>query len=217
MNDFLYTYGENIFSQNGEDGINQKLFQYLEIKSGVVLEIGAWDGFHCSNCANFWSKDKNFKAVLIESTNRLNKNNLELEYENIECFNELVGSENSLESILDKSKFKVTNSNFVLASIDVDGPDLEVTESLGKYKPKILILEPNGDIIEKRNPEGVSLKEWIDWSEKNGYSFIGMSGFVGQFSGNLYFVRDDLKDKFPITKLDWDKRGILKGGGIVYE
>lgn len=217
MNDFLYFYGENEYSQNGEDGINRKLFEYLKIKSGVVLDIGAWDGFHFSNCANLWSNNKNFKAILIESTNRLNKNHLESEYENIECFNELVSIENSLENIINKSKFKVTNLNFVLASIDVDGPDLEVVESLGKYKPKILILEPNGDIIHKKNPVGVTVKEWIDWSEKNGYSFIGMSGVVGKFSGNLYFVRDDLKYKFPITKFDWDKRGVLKEGGIVYE
>lgn len=217
MNDFLYFYGENVYSQNGEDGINKKLFEYLNIKSGILLDIGAWDGFHFSNCANLWSNNKNFKSVLIESTNRLNKNYLESKHENIECFNELVSTENSLEIILDKSKFKITNSNFVLASIDVDGPDLEVVESLGKYKPKILILESNGDIIDKKNPVGVSIKEWIEWSEKNGYSFIGMSGILGKFSGNLYLVRDDLKDKFPITRLDWDKRGVLGEGGIVYE
>ena len=83
------------------------------------------------------------------------------------------------EKIIDGSKFEVTNENFVLASIDVDGDDLNVCKSLGKYKPIILIVEPNGNLIEKINPEGWTIKELVDWGSGFGYEFIGTSGHVG--------------------------------------
>jgi hypothetical protein len=223
MDELLYEYGYDVFSSCGEDGINQKLFEHLKIKSGIVLEIGAWDGFYCSNCANVWSKDKNFKGILVEATNRLNKENLESQYENIECFNVRVDNENTLEKIIDDSKFEVKNSNFVLCSIDVDGPDLEVVNSLGKYKPKILILECNGCFVEKTNPIGMTMQEWVCWGNENNYEFIGMSGVVDKYAGNMYFIRSDLKKKFKVTNLDWKKRGILlsldneRRYGVVYE
>ena len=43
MNDFLYTYSEDSYSENGEDGINKKILEHLGISEGVILEIGAWD------------------------------------------------------------------------------------------------------------------------------------------------------------------------------
>lgn len=215
MNKFLYEYSTDVFSQNGEDGINKEIFEHLGITSGIVLEIGACDGFLYSNTANLWSKNDNYKSILIESKESFNLLSLESKYENVNCFIAKVNRENSLEKIIDGCKFDVNNENFVLASIDVDGPDLEVTESLGKYKPKVLILESNGCYIEKTNPNGVTIFEWISWAEENSYEFIGMSGFLGKHPGNMYFVRKDLKKYFKITKKDWKHRGILLFGGVI--
>jgi len=117
--------------------------------------------------------------------------------------------------MLDKSKFEINNTNFVLASIDIDGDDLNITKSLGKYKPIILIVEPNGDVIEKRNPEGSSIEELVKMGLDLGYEFIGMSGYPGKQSGNVYLIREDFKDLFPITKLPWIKRGIITTGGVI--
>jgi hypothetical protein len=217
MNNYLYSYSKNVYSQNGEDGINEKLFERININEGIVLEIGAWDGYALSNCANLWSKNEKYQAILIESTNRLNGEQLENEFKNVDCYNEMVSLENSLEKIIDRSKFEVTNENFVLASIDVDGDDLNIATSLGKYKPIIMILEPNGNIVEKINPEGVTVKEWIDYGLEVGYTFIGMSGFLNIGAGNVYFIRDDYKSEFTITELPWEKRGVLTTGGKSYE
>jgi len=35
---------KNVYSQNGEDGVIEKIFKDLEIIDGVVCEFGAWDG-----------------------------------------------------------------------------------------------------------------------------------------------------------------------------
>ena len=127
MIDYLYNYSNNVYSANGEDGINQKIIDHLKIENGVVLEIGAWDGFFDSNCANLWSNGSH-NGILIEATNRLDVEKLESKYDNINCFIEMISSDNTLEDIIDKCKFEVNNDNFVLASIDVDGDDLNVLE-----------------------------------------------------------------------------------------
>ena len=61
----LYEYSSNVFSQFGEDGITKNILEFLNIDSGIVLEIGAWNGFYLSNTANLWSKNENFKAILL--------------------------------------------------------------------------------------------------------------------------------------------------------
>ena len=133
MIDLLYNHSSNVYSANGEDGINEYILKHLGLDSGVVLEIGAWDGFFDSNCANLWS-DGSYNGILIEATSKLNISDLESRYDNINCYRELISSTNTLEDVIDKCKFDVDENNFVLASIDVDGDDLNVAKSLGKYK-----------------------------------------------------------------------------------
>jgi len=228
MMEFLYNYSKNVYSQHGEDGITEVLFEHLGITEGYMLEIGAWDGFYLSNTANLWSNSKHYKSILIEPfinhkteppKPRLNKEKLELEYENVQCFIESASLENTLESIISKSKFKVTNDNFVLASIDIDGDDLIVTRSLGKYKPIILIIEPNGGIYDRKyhNQPGSTVNELVEFGEEIGYELIGMSGELHRESGNLYFVRNDFKSKFDICKNHWTERGLLLEHGMPIE
>ena len=236
MMEFLYNHSKNVYSQHGEDGINKFLFEYLDITEGYMLEIGAWDGFYLSNTANLWSKNKNFKSILIEPflnqkvappKPRLNKEKLELEYSNVQCFVEAASLENTLESIIDKSRFKVTNDNFVLASIDIDGDDLIVTRSLGKYKPIILIIEPNGGIYDRKyhNQGGSTVEELVNFGKEIGYELIGQSGESNDGSpppykfdsGNLYFIRNDFKSKFEVCKNHWTERGLLLEDGVPIE
>jgi len=225
--EFLYNYSKNVYSQNGEDGINKFLFEYLDITEGYMLEIGAWDGFYLSNTANLWSNSKHYKSILIEPfinhkgppKPRLNKEKLETEYENVDCFVEAASLTNTLESIINRSKFEVTNDNFVLASIDIDGDDLLVTRSLGRYKPILLIIEPNGGIYDRKyhNQPGSTVNELVEFGEEIGYELIGMSGELHRESGNLYFIRDDFKSKFDICKNHWTERGLLLEDGIPIE
>ena len=207
----LYEYSSNVFSQFGEDGITKNILEFLNIDSGIVLEIGAWNGFYLSNTANLWSKNKNFKAILLEAADTMNPEELNNKYPNVDSFKVFASSENSLEKLIDNCKFDVTNENFVLASIDIDGDDFNVTKSLGKYKPIILIVEPNGNVVERENwvnPNGATVKELVDLGLEMGYDFIGMSGTPNVLSGNVYLIRKDFSDLFPITKLPWDERGI---------
>jgi len=209
----------NVSSQNGEDGINKKLLEFLDIKEGILLEIGASDGFWFSNTANLWKNNIDFKSILIECSAKLHKESLEKQYKNIECFpNECASLDNPLEKIIEKSRFTVTNDNFILASIDIDGDDLNVARSLHKYKPKILIIEPNGNIKEKTNKQGTTVLEYVTYfeTENNGYTFLGMSGSPDHPYGNCYFIRNDLKNMFEITQDPWEKRGVVSSTNEIY-
>ena len=48
----LNNFSKSIFSQSGEDGILEKLFDVLNIKNGWCCEFGAGDGFNISNTLN---------------------------------------------------------------------------------------------------------------------------------------------------------------------
>ena len=127
---------KNIFSQNGEDGIIEKLFEDLEINGGTLCEFGAWDGIYLSNISNLYLYNRNYNAILIESDiNRANEC-IELlkNYDNVEVHQRLISpdinSDNSIDNVLSKSSFDLNDDNFSLLSIDIDSCDYYVFESL---------------------------------------------------------------------------------------
>jgi hypothetical protein len=64
LSDFKY----NVYSQNGEDGIIEEIFNWLpkDKLDHWCVEFGAWDGIHLSNTCNL-VRHSNYKAVLIEA------------------------------------------------------------------------------------------------------------------------------------------------------
>ena len=97
MIDLLYNHSSDVYSANGEDGINEYILKHLKLDNGVVLEIGAWDGFFDSNCANLWSNGS-YNGILIEATSKLNIADLESRYDNINCYRELISSSNDRDT-----------------------------------------------------------------------------------------------------------------------
>src|SRR5438876_8052161 len=61
ISDFAF----NQYSQFGEDGIIQKIFEIIQPQSKVCIEFGAWDGFHLANTAKLWAHE-GWKGILIE-------------------------------------------------------------------------------------------------------------------------------------------------------
>ncbi len=139
----LSEYSKNNYSQNGEDGIVEKLFELLNIKDGFLIEFGCWEGTYLSNTHYHANKNPAFKRLLIE--------------EKKERFDELVAkipwTENNIllnlkvevsgENSLNKIFSKYNIENVALLSIDIDGGDLDIFKSLDtkKYRPAIVIIE----------------------------------------------------------------------------
>ena len=198
----LDKFKKNIYSENGEDGILQEILKRLDLEnSGWCCEFGAWDGKVGSNTFNL-VKNYNFKAVYIESDkkkfNDLKKT--EGKYPNIFAINKSIdrniNSDGSLKKVLERTKIPL---DFEVLSIDIDSYDLDVWETLEKYRPKIVVIEINSSIkpgiIQRHdeNNQGNSFSATVNVGKRKGYVLV-------QHTGNCIFLREDL-----INKINYDE------------
>ena len=135
---------KNIYSQNGEDGIIERICFFLKIQCGFFCEFGAWDGEHLSNCKALY--EKGWAGLFIEGDKKRFLD-LESNYKSaskIILLNEYVSpeGETSLDSILKKNNVTTVD----LLSIDIDGDDLLIWRSIKSVRPKIVIVEYNPTI-----------------------------------------------------------------------
>ena len=180
----------NVFSQNGEDGIVEKIFEELGIECGQCCEFGAWDGKHFSNTFRL-IKEKNWTALYIEGDPEKYKDLLKTceEYPNITPINTYVNKDN-LDEIITENGF---SKDIDLLSIDVDSIDYEIWKNLLEVKPKVVIIEPSNQIpLWDRTPVypahengGANPHILKELAKQKGYYFVCTTG-------NLFFVRNDL-------------------------
>ena len=193
----LNNYRNNVFSQNGEDGILEELLKRLRIsnKNSWCVEFGAWDGKYLSNTYNLVRNG--WHGIYIEGDTNKFKDLLitKKEHKNIIAINKFVSknqnSDDSLDKILQKTNIPI---NFEILSIDIDSYDLEVWDSIICYRPKIVIIEINSSyppgIIKwhsekNSNVNGNSFSATLAVGKEKGYEFIF-------HSGNMIFVREEL-------------------------
>ena len=170
---------KNIFSQNGEDGVLEEVLKKINIsRDGWCCEFGAWDGKVGSNTFNL-VKNYNFKAVYIESDKKKFKDleKTQKKYPNIFAINKVieknVNSSNSLERVLENTEIPL---DFEILSIDIDSYDLDVWETLEKYRPKIVVIEVNSSIkpgiIQRHNEsnQGNSFSATVNVGKKKNYT-----------------------------------------------
>ena len=145
----LSNFKKNVYSQNGEDGILQELLRKINLeKNGWCCEFGAWDGKNGSNTFNL-VKNFNFNAIYIENDEKKFKDLKKTvkEYPKILAINKTIErythSNNSLTKVLEQTKIPI---DFEVLSIDIDSYDLDVWETLEKYRPKIVVIEVNSSI-----------------------------------------------------------------------
>jgi len=192
----LSQFGYNIYSDSGEDGIIEKIFEIIGIKSRTCVEFGAWDGLYASNTANLWLNNK-WKSVLIEGHKErfasLVKNTKNY---NCLCINTYVGfdKENALDEILKKNDV-LPEIDFL--SIDIDGDDYYIFESLNKVRPRLISCEynptipPDMELVpNKKNYFGCSALSLCKLAEIKNYKFVAIT------DTNCFFVRSDEYEKF---------------------
>ena len=207
FNDFK----KNVYSQNGEDGILEEILKKLDLrKNGWCCEFGAWDGIHGSNTFNL-VKNFSYRAIYIESDKNKFKDlkKTESKYPNIYAINKKIdknkNSPDSLEKVLEKTKIPL---DFEILSIDIDSYDLDVWETLEKYKPKIVVIEINSSIepgiIQKYDSknQGNSFSATVEIGKKKGYVLVC-------HTGNCIFLREDLKNKINYEESSFNNPDIL--------
>lgn len=182
----LSQYRFNSYSQCGEDGVIAKIMECLEITSGHLVEFGAWDGIYLSNTAHHWrSSGCNFDLLLIEGDSEKFAGIVNNYGPKVQRCNEWISIDPDSPSTINKILDRYGVKDIALMSIDVDGTDLLIWQSLDKkkYSPKILV-------IEWGNMKYVLSDEFISFFK--GYTYV-------YCTGNHIFVRNDLGVKQPAS------------------
>ena len=183
----LSEYAFNVYSQFGEDGIIQKVFDVMGISTKVCVELGAWDGLHFSNSANLWRNG--WKGILIEGDKgrfaALVQNVKDYDCRCIDTYVTHSGTD-TLERVL--LRHGVLDP-IDLLSIDVDGDDYYILQSLEEIRPRLIICEYNPtipahiDLVpEPGNYFGCSVLSLTGLAEEKGYRLVSLT------ETNCFFV-----------------------------
>ena len=187
----------NVHSQDGEDGIIEevlaRLAQAVPLNRWCV-EFGAWDGVHLSNTCHL-VRNGGYRAVLIEQDEQryaeLLRNHPGDEVVAL-CESVGLSGEHLLDAILARTPVP---ADFDVLSVDIDGCDYHVLESIRAYRPKVVIVEynptmPNAvDFVQVRDlrvSQGSSARAMCRLAASRGYSPVAATRY------NLVFVRTDL-------------------------
>ena len=175
------------FAQNNEDQLIIDIFIKKNIKSGLFVEFGAWDGVHLSNCKLL--ADHNWSGFFIEG-NSFRFEECKKNYKDnnkIKVLNKFIDERYTLNDLI-----KDNNINEVdVLSIDIDGKDLTELKRLNLVKPKVIIIEFNSTIpfdVECEDDIGGNGSSYLsinNYLSKNNYELINFT------QCNLIFIEKD--------------------------
>ncbi len=188
MNNSLSGYRRNIYSQNGEDGVVAEICRRWGIKSGWFCEFGAWDGKYGSN--TYALLKQGWKGLMIEGdpskfsalerTACRHAGTLWIQ----RAFVDHKGGENALDSLLKKTPVP---KDFEILSIDIDGSDYYIWDSLKEYRPKLVIIEinsstpPGEEYVYDGSGRLTSFSAMLRLGQKRNYVLVC-------HTGNMFFV-----------------------------
>jgi hypothetical protein len=175
------------FAQNNEDQLIIDIFIKKNIKSGLFVEFGAWDGVHLSNCKLL--ADHNWSGFFVEG-NSFRFEECKKNYKDnnkIKVLNKFIDERYTLNDLI-----KDNNINEVdVLSIDIDGKDLTELKRLNLVKPKVIIIEFNSTIsfdVECEDDIGGNGSSYLsinNYLSKNNYELINFT------QCNLIFIEKD--------------------------
>ena len=183
----------SVHSKNGEDGIISLIFSKLNISKGLFIDVGASDGIQFSNTYSLFSKG--WEGIYIESNRKKFQdlhNNFKKFNNKVNLINQEVGFDiqNSLDKIIDSTKFK--NKIFDFMSLDVDGLEYNIFKALNKYLPTVICINVNpghSPLFNREIPPeiaknniGQSMNIVFKEAKKKGY-------FPLCFTGNLFLIK----------------------------
>lgn len=140
----------NQYSQFGEDSAIEAIFERIGTANKWCVECGAGDGLFFSNTRRLI--EQGWKSVQIEADQKLSERLYERysSNPNVVALHSRVGFEEGtrLDDVLDGCNMFSRNgmtlpTDFDLLTLDVDGQEYHILNSLTKFKPRVLIVEFN--------------------------------------------------------------------------
>jgi len=192
-----------VFSQNGEDGILDYIFEQLRLIKPNILEIGVGDFTECnSKFANFF---RSSGVYLVDSDVGLSQIYEKYRSRRINSrffFEQIWIDVANARDVFDRAKSKLGTIDVV--SIDIDGNDfwvlqefpldgvqvliVEYNPSLSDSKPISVVYDPGFDRTRKHYSwkyYGATLEAFQHYLEENGFCFIGATSQ----GTNAFFVK----------------------------
>jgi hypothetical protein len=104
----------------------------------------------------------------------------------------------SLDNILGRTRIP---RRFDMLSIDVDGYDYQIWESLEEYRPRVVIIEinssivPGPSVVHGPGENGSSFSATLQLGRRKGYVLVA-------HTGNMIFVKDDEVERLELPASD---------------
>jgi hypothetical protein len=189
-----------VFSQNGEDGVLAEIIRRIGTTNRFFIEFGIESGRE-GNCV-YLADVAGWSGLFIEADDEY-FSQLERKYvvqPQVTTLRAMVTPE-TVESLFTDAGVPAEPD---VMSIDIDGADYWVWESIEAYRPRILVIEynsaidPRRKLVQPRDVEqwdetdyyGASLASLVSLGERKGYQLVHT-----ELSGlNAFFVRADLAD-----------------------
>jgi hypothetical protein len=197
----LNSYKKNVFSQWGEDGIIEHIFNTIGFTSKYCVEFGGADGIFMSNIRNL-ILSHGARGMFIEGDPEKAKKGIETYKDNpdITFVCDYVGFETNtkLDDILDANNVP---DEIDLCSIDIDGYDYFVWEAFVKHRPRVIVIEYNPSIpnevlfVQPKSEnvfQGTSAAAMVFLGLKKGYELVAVT------ETNCIFVLKEYYDSFGI-------------------
>jgi hypothetical protein len=225
---WLLSHARNVVSQTGEDGILEKIFEVLGITQGWCVEFGAWDGKHFSNTFNLITNHL-WSGVLIEADKRKFKALQETYRDNprVLAVNKFVSFDGPerLDSLLGGTSIP---RDFDLLSIDIDGADYHIWNTLQLFKPKVICIEHNGSVphniefVQSRDMsvyQGASPLALKTLGKQKGYELLSINIHNSIFVREKYYpafnIRDNCLDRLWPKEYPFIQMYVLFDGTLV--
>jgi hypothetical protein len=192
---------KNIRSQFGEDGIIEHIFSVIGTPTKWCVELGALNGTHDSNT---WAlMQKGWSGVLLEADQTYFEKLMQnyAGNANAHCVNAFISFEgaDTLDNTLARTPIP---KEFDLLSLDIDGNEYHVWDSLVEYRPRLAVIEFNPTIpnevsfVQPRDMtvfQGSSLRALVELGKTKGYELVAAN------EANAFFVLKELYPKFGIA------------------
>ena len=187
----LSKYEKKIFSQNGEDGILEKIINCIPNIKKYYVEFGVED---CSECNSRYLREKyKWKGLLMDSG---------FSDESINLKKEFIKADNILQLF---SKYNAPH-RFGLLMIDVDYNDFYILNSILKdktYSADIIVLEYNGNIPYGEDKIVIYDPEYTWHYKKNKYfgcSFMSYKKLLDKYGYKIIYCDNNGVNLFAIKK-----------------
>jgi len=172
----------NTFSQFGEDGIIEKIFEIIGEGNRRCVEFGAGDGLNCSNTKRL--REQGWTSLLIEA----DEERYRLLGQNVFGANVMRAtlSPRTISGVLQKA----TEQPIDFMCIDVDGDDYAIWLAMQGIRVRVICIEYNGSIpphislrqVKEGDCFGASALALVELSKAKGFELVAVT------QGNLLFV-----------------------------